>query len=202
MKSVRKYLCLCTARHFSTESNLIFDTALKALHRDRAAHLLSSTTTTQKDPLLTTVADRLVDRLEDCTRPFPHVLVLGGAGLEVLTRLRGGRAGVEKATYVDTSPSMLQRAERVIKQSNNNNENEGKKWPEVEYVQASSTEKELLPVKPDTFDAVISCLGLHWVNDIPVRCNLSIFEIKYHHHHHLPISAYQLSLYQFNNVTD
>jgi len=178
MQSVRKALYLCTARHFSTESNIIFDTALKALHRDRAAHLLSSittTTTTHKDPLLTTVAERLVDRLEDCTRPFPHVLVLGGAGLEVLTQLRGGRAGVEKATYVDTSPSMLQRAERVIKQSIINNENEGKKWPEVDYVQASSTEKELLPVEPDTFDAVISCLGLHWVNDIPVRCNLSIF---------------------------
>lgn len=86
----------------------------------------------------------------------------------MLTQLRGGRAGVEKATYVDTSPSMLQRAEHVIKQSPTIG-NKGKKWPEVEYIQASK-EKELLPVEPDTFDAVISCLGLHWVNDIPVRC--------------------------------
>ena len=137
------------------------DTALKALHRDRAAHLLS--TITHKDPLLSTVAERLVDRLEDCTRPFPHVLVLGGAGLEVLSQLRGGRAGVEKVTYVDTSQGMLQRAERTIKLST-----KGKSWPIVEYIQAS-TEKELLPVEPDTFDAVVSCLGLHWVNDIPVR---------------------------------
>ena len=166
MQSLRKALYSYTARHFSTESNLIFDTALKALHRDRAAHLLSSSNT-HKDPLLTTVAERLVDRLEDCTRPFPHVLVRGGAGLEVLTQLRGGRAGVEKATYVDTSPGMLQRAEHVIKQSSTI-DNKGKKWPEVEYIQAS-TEKELLPVEPDMFDAVISCLGLHWVNDIPVR---------------------------------
>ena len=48
---------------------------MKARHRDRAAFLATS-----HDPLLETVTDRLLDRLEDCKRRFPHVAVLGGAG--------------------------------------------------------------------------------------------------------------------------
>lgn len=35
----------------------------------------------RQDPLLCTVADRLLDRLEDCKqRSFKHVAVIGGAG--------------------------------------------------------------------------------------------------------------------------
>jgi hypothetical protein len=48
---------------------------LKARHRDRAAFLA-----TEQDPLLETVTDRLLDRLEDCKRDFPRVAVVGGAG--------------------------------------------------------------------------------------------------------------------------
>jgi hypothetical protein len=40
--------------------------------------------------------------------------------------------------------------------------------PKAEFLLADPI-KEMLPVDPGTFDVVISCLGLHWVNDVPVR---------------------------------
>ena len=54
------------------------------------------------------VADRLVDRLEDCTRAFPRALILGGAAVQMLGAVRG-RGGVQSAVVVDTSPAMLAR---------------------------------------------------------------------------------------------
>lgn len=48
---------------------------LKRLHRDRAAQLR-----VPDDPLLATVTERLLDRLEDCVAKFPTAVILGGAG--------------------------------------------------------------------------------------------------------------------------
>lgn len=42
-----------------------------------------------------TVAERLLDRLEDCRRSFERAVVLGGAGAQVAARLAGGRAGIQ-----------------------------------------------------------------------------------------------------------
>ncbi len=42
-----------------------------------------------------TVAERLLDRLEDCRRSFERAAVLGGAGARVASRLAGGRAGIQ-----------------------------------------------------------------------------------------------------------
>ena len=53
------------------------------------------------------VAERLLDRLEDCKRAFPVVGVLGGAGGAVLQRLKCGRAGIERVLYLDSSRDML-----------------------------------------------------------------------------------------------
>eukprot|EP00887_Chlorella_sp_A99_P004594 scaffold4.g4594.t1 len=79
----------------------VFDGPLKARHRDRAAREPVGT-----DPLLDEVAERLLDRLEDCTRSFPRAVVLGGAGAQVLERLGGGRAGIESVAYLDTSQEL------------------------------------------------------------------------------------------------
>eukprot|EP00884_Botryococcus_braunii_P018820 jgi/Botrbrau1/5621/Bobra.55_1s0010.1 len=66
----------------------IFDRDLKRAHRDRAARIMPVT-----DPLLGEVAERLLDRLEDCKRAFPAAAILGGAGIEVASRLINGRGG-------------------------------------------------------------------------------------------------------------
>ena len=138
----------------SNSPNLLFCRVLKAAHRDRAAQYPA-----EPDPLSDEVASRLVDRLEDCTASFPKALVLGGAGLQVLRELRNGRGGVESATLVDTSDGMLKRAEKACQE-------ESISLP-TEFVLADP-QKELLPIDPGSFDVVISCLGLHWINDVPV----------------------------------
>jgi hypothetical protein len=48
---------------------------LKRAHRERAAALRGPA-----DPLLGAVAERLLDRLEDCVAKFPTAVILGGAG--------------------------------------------------------------------------------------------------------------------------
>ncbi|GFH20305.1 methyltransf_11 domain-containing protein, partial [Haematococcus lacustris] len=38
---------------------------------------------------------------------------------------------------------------------------------------------EVLPVEPHSFDVVISCLGLHWINDLPelrIACSVAHME--------------------------
>lgn len=43
-----------------------------------------------------------------------------------------------------------------------------KAWPQTHYVIA---DEEQLPLAPGSVDVVISCLGLHWANDLPVGCD-------------------------------
>lgn len=61
------------------------------------------------------MAERLLDRLEDCTRAFPVAAVLGGAGESVLKRLANGRAGIQTVHHIDQSKAMLDRASRLQK---------------------------------------------------------------------------------------
>ena len=62
------------------------------------------------------VTERLLDRLEDCKSAFPVAAVLGGANDAVLSRLRGGRAGVQEVLFVDSSRAMLERMQRQQQQ--------------------------------------------------------------------------------------
>lgn len=56
------------------------------------------------------MAERLLDRLEDCKRDFPTAVVLGGAGESILKRLTNSRAGVQTVYHLDSSQAMLNRA--------------------------------------------------------------------------------------------
>jgi hypothetical protein len=115
---------------------------LKAAHRDRA-----SLYPPEPDPLLDEVADRLVDRLQDCTRSFSNALLLGGAGYQVLKTLQRSGPAVEAATVVDTSKGMLARA----RQAWNASEEVGHGKIETNFV-LSDASKEVLPVDPGSFD--------------------------------------------------
>lgn len=200
MGKLRLFLILIFSRELTAVSrhslsypfSFLFYRVLKAAQRDRAAQYPYSS-----DPLTDEVASRLVDRLEDCTRSFPRALVLGGAGLQVLHALRGGRGGVESATLVDTSQGMLHRAQREWNSSPSENLNSGvadndrnSVCPKAEFVLADPT-KEVLPVDPGSFDVVISCLGLHWVNDVPVSTSKSYFAVLFC----TPSSAFNLFLF-------
>ncbi|MDD9901751.1 MAG: methyltransferase domain-containing protein [Alphaproteobacteria bacterium] len=93
----------------------------------------------QHDFLFREVAARLGARLDIVKKDFPRVLELGTA-TGAMAEVLSGRAGtidVVRADYVDGA--------------------------NVDVV----LESETLDFSPQSFDAVISCLDLHWINDLP-----------------------------------
>ncbi len=79
-------------------------------------------------------------------------------------RLAASRAGVRKLIHVDPSRAQLAAAEAVPAPSG----------VEREFVQA---DEEQLPLAHASVDLVVSCLGLHWLNDLPgamVQCRRAL----------------------------
>ena len=120
----------------------IFDRALLRKRRDRAAPDFVS-----HDFLVREVAERLADRLDDVMRSFPMALDLGCHTGEMADSLKG-RGGIETLVQCDLSPRMAARAA-------------ANGHPTL------AADEEWLPFAAHSFDLVISCLSLHWVNDLP-----------------------------------
>ena len=118
----------------------IFDRRLLRERRARAASGL-----TAHDFLLTEVAERLADRLSDIARRFPVALDLGARD-GILARMLLGRGGIETLIQSDASLVTARRLQGGA---------------------ALVADEELLPFKEQCFDAVLSNLALHWVNDLP-----------------------------------
>lgn len=124
-----------------TDSITIFDRLLLRRRRARAAGLGGETA------LLREVAERLADRLDDINRRFPLALDLGCRS-GTLGRTLRGRGGVEILVQSDLAPEMAARAAG-------------------DGGSALAADEEFLPFGTETFDLVLSCLSLHWVNDLP-----------------------------------
>jgi len=122
-----------------TEAMNVFDRRAVRLHRDRAAADFENF-----DFLLQEVAERLLDRLDDLTYQFPLALDLGCHTGELGKAIKG-RGGVETLIQCDLS-------ERMTAQT-----------PGLKVV----ADEEFLPFGGNKFDLVMSCLSLHWVNDLP-----------------------------------
>ncbi|MHA1536681.1 MAG: methyltransferase domain-containing protein [Alphaproteobacteria bacterium] len=122
----------------------IFDRRAVRAHRDRAARAPDG-----HDFLHGEVAARLVERLDEVRRDFPLVLELGchrGALSKLLLR----RGGIETLIAGDLSPACAARARDAA--------------PGAAII---AGDEEALPFAGGGFDLVISCLALHWVNDLP-----------------------------------
>lgn len=91
------------------------------------------------DFLLTEIAERLADRLSDISRRFPLALDLGARD-GILARTLQGRGGIETLIQSDAA-----------------------RHANLSVV----ADEELLPFQEQCFDAVLSNLALHWVNDLP-----------------------------------
>lgn len=123
-----------------TESYTIFDRGLLRRRRVRAAGLGGETA------LLREAAERLADRLDDVNRRFSLALDLGCRS-GTLARTLKGRGGVETLVQSDLAPEMAALA--------------------AGGGPALAADEEFLPFGAGTFDLVLSCLSLHWVNDLP-----------------------------------
>ena len=133
-----------------TDTIHVFNRAKVRAHRDRAAALLND-----HGFLFEETADRLADRLDDITHRFPLALDLGCHGGEMGRQIFGpramGRGGIETLIQTDLSPTMARRA----------------RLGGTAGMPVLAADEEFLPFGPGTFDAVLSNLSLHWVNDLP-----------------------------------
>ncbi|KAF3447418.1 hypothetical protein FNV43_RR12604 [Rhamnella rubrinervis] len=139
----------------------IFDRDLKRKQRDRAAWLMRA-----KDSFVDATAENILDRLEDCKRLFPSALCLGGS-LEAIRRLLNSRGGIEKFVMMDTSYDMVKLCKSAEQDAPTEN-------IETSFMVG---DEEFLPVKESSLDLIISCLGLHWTNDLPgamIQCRMAL----------------------------
>ena len=117
----------------------IFDRRAVRAHRDRAADGLGD-----YNFLFRAAAEGLAQRLADIKRNFGYVLDLGchdGFLADILEPEHGAGLLVQ----CDLSEAMVSGAP-------------GRR---------AAADEELLPFRPASFDLVVSCLTLHWVNDLP-----------------------------------
>lgn len=138
----------------------IFDIEMKAAQRSRASRFAGLE---KEDPLQDEVACRVVERIEDCSRRFKDALILGGSGFRIAKELIRSRPGedLERIVFADHSKEMLKRCHQS--------------WVELDatnvkadfHLMDPESECENIGLEQGMFDVVISCLGLHWVNDIP-----------------------------------
>lgn len=124
----------------------VFDRKTKLLQRERAAknadvHLY--------DYLKDEVGDRLSDRIFDIKRKFGRVLDLGCGRGHVSKRILD--ESVEELVLAEMSPSLLQQASST----------------EGVRIKKEVVDEENVVFEPNSFDMVISCLSLHWINDLP-----------------------------------
>ncbi len=122
-----------------SEPMSIFNRQAVRQHRDRAAPGLDDF-----DFLFKEVSDRLADRIEDFTKIFPLALDLG-CHTGQLGEAFKERGRVETLIQTDFSIAMAERAGDPV----------------------LVADEEALPFGENTFDAIFSCLTLHWVNDLP-----------------------------------
>lgn len=125
-----------------SETMRVFDRNLVRQRRDRAAPGFDGF-----DFLVKEAADRLVDRMDDVLRRFDSVLDLGCHTGQVAEALRA-KGAFEHLVQCDLSPAMVKAAA-------------GNGCP------SAVVDEEWLPFKDASFDLVVSCLSLHWVNDLP-----------------------------------
>ncbi len=111
-------------------------------HRDRAALDLKNS-----NFLFSEVAKQLVERLDEIKRQFPTMLDLGCRSGQISTLL-DSKKKIETIIQADLSYSMAKNALRTGNPT-------------------LVCDEEYLPFREKSFDAVLSNLNLHWVNDLP-----------------------------------
>ena len=125
----------------------MFDRQMVRRNRDRAADLWNEERNSEF--LFEEVVERLGERLSDVIRPFPVAVDLT-ARRGQLSRLLLGRSGTERVFQFDVS----ERFAAVAKTQNR-------------FLATAVADEEFLPLADGSVDLIVSCLGLHWVNDLP-----------------------------------
>mmetsp|Transcript_11240 Transcript_11240/g.18341 ORF Transcript_11240/g.18341 Transcript_11240/m.18341 type:complete len:390 (-) Transcript_11240:1419-2588(-) len=155
----------------SNESGVmnVFDARVKVMHKDQAARVYESTSG-EFEYLRDTIADQLVDRVNDIAKDMETCLDLGCNTGNIFDKLIEhsftelddpefeAPGGIRKVIQVDPSPGMVtaaaERARKVCKSKLNSEE----------YVCALNDTARFVP--DASVDIILSCLSLHWANDL------------------------------------
>ncbi|KAJ4479124.1 S-adenosyl-L-methionine-dependent methyltransferase [Lentinula aciculospora] len=146
----------------------VFDRETKRIQRDKAASKHGGESSRTVDYVRDEIADRMMERLEDIKRRFSTVVDLGSGSGHFAKLLDPEKT--KKCIMIDSSREALHR--------DPDSEFEGQncillsctrvnRYPvEVERIHAD--EENLLQImNPNSQEAIVSCLSLHWVNDLP-----------------------------------
>lgn len=155
------------SRLYSAEAYEVFDRRVKTVQRDRAA--LDTRLSRQADYLRDEAAVRMAERLAFISRTFPRVLDLGsGAGhvAKVISdentpdsELIKSRVATDRLVLLDSSKHTLYRDSDPKQFAFNSQFN---------IKRVVGDEECLLSLfKSNSFDAILSCMSLHWINDLP-----------------------------------
>ncbi|THG97486.1 hypothetical protein EW026_g4531 [Hermanssonia centrifuga] len=130
----------------------VFDRKAKALQKDRAVSKDNGETSRTVDYVRDEVADRVIERLLDIKRKFNAILDLG-SGPGHLSKMIEPEM-TDKVIMLDSSEKLLHR--------------DPNEMFEVEVERIHADEENLLETIPrNSQEAIVSCLSLHWVNDLP-----------------------------------
>ncbi|KAJ5793028.1 Arginine-hydroxylase [Penicillium pulvis] len=150
----------------------VFNRKTKHLQKDRAARNVEESR--KVDYLKDEVARRLCERLLDIKRNFPNVLDLGANSCNIARALTtpdldmAAPEGVStppltqkipNITCVETSRALLHRDEDMPFNK------------EINIHRDVIPDLETLPYQANQFDAVLSSLSMHWINDLPALLN-------------------------------
>lgn len=150
----------------------VFNRKTKQLQKDRAGQNVEESR--KVDYLKDEVAKRLCERLLDIKREFPNVLDLGANSCNIARALTTPNLDmaapegvatpplaerISKLTCVETSRALLHRDEEMPFNK------------EIDITREVIPDLESLPYEPNSFDAVLSSLSIHWINDLPALLN-------------------------------
>ncbi|KAL9118400.1 MAG: hypothetical protein Q9187_005056 [Circinaria calcarea] len=145
----------------------VFNRNTKFLQKERAATDVENSR--KVDYLKEEVASRLCERLLDINRHFPHVLDLGANACNIAHVLTKPNPDPDPSkldslplstrlshlTAADSSGTLLYRDADLPFNSS------------ISITREVLQDEEFLPYDENTFDAVLSSLSLHWINNLP-----------------------------------
>lgn len=141
----------------SARQQKLFDWRTKTQQKVKAAQ---SPKANDFDYLRDEVATRVVDRLQDITRPLPHAVDIFCGSAHILRAVQAvsNPSRIESLTHCDLHPSILSRAQTFY--------DGNLAGPDRQFV--LDNEQAPIPIEDGTLDLVISSGALHWVNDLPL----------------------------------
>ncbi|KAI9751534.1 MAG: hypothetical protein M4579_006028 [Chaenotheca gracillima] len=145
----------------------VFNRHTKYLQKERAAQ--NTEESRKVDYIKDEVAIRLSERLLDIKRHFPKVLDLGANACQLARALT--RPNPDPDPNAPTSPPLSKRLSHLTAaESSQTLLHRDASLPfnkEIEITRDVIHDEEYIPYEAESFDAVMSSLSLHWINDLP-----------------------------------